>query len=170
MFNKIFIAAIIDKFYEKKVLTSADKLIVVSKSIRNLFLNKVKTDIHKKFEIIPNGYDEGDFKNVKNELPEDEIIITYTGTLTTIHNISGFIQALKSILSKEIKVKVKLVGKVHKSIKDEINKSGINKIFEYVGYVDHTKSIGYLSGSSIALLLIPHNKNNKGILTGKLFE
>lgn len=170
LFYKTFISSAIDKYYEKKVLTSADKIIVVSKSIQNLFLSKVKTNIQEKFEIIPNGYDEGDFENIKNELPENEIIITYTGTISTIHNITGFLHALKNILSKETHIKIKLVGKVNEKIKDEINRSGINKIFEYVGYVDHNKSIGHLSRSSIVLLLIPDIKNNKGILTGKLFE
>ncbi len=170
LFFKTFIALLIDKYYEKKVLSHADKLIVVSKSIKKLFLNKVKTDIGEKFKIIPNGYDDDDLKNVKNEMPKDEIIITYTGTITNIYNITGLLKALKNILSKEIKIKVKLVGKVNENIKDEINKSGIDKIIEYVGYVDHLKSIEYLSKSSILLLLIPHIKNNKGILTGKLFE
>ncbi len=170
MFYHTFIASAIDKSYEKKVLKHADKLIVVSKSMKTLLLEKVKAGIEEKFEIIPNGYDEDDFKNVKNIVPENEIIITHTGTITHIHNIDGFIAALKNILSKEIKINIKLVGDLNKDIKKKIHESGIDSIIEYSGYVDHARAIEYLGKSTLLLLLIPQIENNKGILTGKLFE
>jgi hypothetical protein len=40
----------------------------------------------------------------------------------------------------------------------------------FVGYVSHQKAIAFQEKSQVLLLLIPNINNNKGILTGKLFE
>ncbi len=170
MFYHTFIASAIDRSYEKKVLKCADKLIVVSKSMQNLLIEKVSAGITEKFMIIPNGYDEDDLKNLVSDTPKNEIVITHTGTITHIHNIDGFVAALKSILSKGIEFKVKLIGHLNKNIKEKIQQSGIENMVEYSGYVDHTKALEYLGKSTLLLLLIPEIVNNKGILTGKLFE
>jgi glycosyltransferase involved in cell wall biosynthesis len=170
IFYHTFIASAIDKSYELKVLKHADKLHVIGKSTQNILLGKVNADIKGKFEILPNGYDEDDFKSLIREIPKNEIIIIHTGTITNIYNIDGLIAALKSILLKGIKVKVKLIGNLNKSIKEKIYESGIDKIVEYSGYVNHTKAIEYLCRSTLLLLLIPQIENNKWILPGKLFE
>ena len=170
MFYHTFVASAIDRGYEKKVLKYADKLIIVSKSMQNLLVDKVSTNIREKFIIITNGYDEEDIKNVISTIPKNEIVITHTGTLTHIHNIDGLVAALKTTLSKGIKLKLKLIGHLNKNIKEKIHQNEIEHIVEYSDYIDHTKALKHLGKSTLLLLLIPEIANNKGILTGKLFE
>jgi hypothetical protein len=42
--------------------------------------------------------------------------------------------------------------------------------FIYSGYLSHKKSVQLLESADCLLLLIPNIKENKGILTGKIFE
>jgi glycosyltransferase involved in cell wall biosynthesis len=41
---------------------------------------------------------------------------------------------------------------------------------DFKGYLPHTESVALLQGADALLLLIPELPNNRGILTGKLFE
>jgi glycosyltransferase involved in cell wall biosynthesis len=41
---------------------------------------------------------------------------------------------------------------------------------EFIPYVNHSEAIDFMLKASILLLIIPEIENNKGILTGKLFE
>jgi len=47
---------------------------------------------------------------------------------------------------------------------------GLTESFERIDYVPHDQSIRYMQQSNALLLIIPEVKENKGILTGKLFE
>ncbi|MCY7361395.1 MAG: glycosyltransferase, partial [Ignavibacteria bacterium] len=81
-----------DLKYEKNVLENADKIITVGKNLKEIFVKKSKKINPQKVFVIPNGYDEEDFKNKPIEIEketeteietetENEFIITYTGTL-----------------------------------------------------------------------------------------
>ena len=51
----------IDANYEKKVLETADRIITIGKSLKASFCARVP-GIEEKTGVIPNGYDEADFK------------------------------------------------------------------------------------------------------------
>lgn len=164
-----FIAKKIDKNYEKKVLQNTNHILVVSNPIKqNLNKNSGKNILHK-ITVIPNGYDESDF-NYENSLKQEKFIITYTGTISTEYKLQGFFQALKN-LDENLKnnICVRFIGS-NVEIINTYNFSDNNIIIEKVNYLPHEEILKELHKSSLHLLVIPDNKNNKGILTGKLFE
>jgi len=159
----------IDRKYELSVIQKADKVIIVSNAIKDQFLAKSDDLKGNKFSVIPNGYDEEDFK--QEQPTESELfIITYTGTIAPNYNIEGFLNALKRLSEKETKFRLRFVGAISENFKKIINKASLDDITEYIDHVKHEDSINYLLKSSVLFLAIPHSKNNEGILTGKLFE
>ncbi len=162
------LARTIDIRYERKVVENADLLITVSKDAKRIFAEKSKLPVAAKTVVIPNGFDEEDFR-IKAVHTETKKVITYTGTISEAYDVECFLTALQS-LDNDLKqqIRIRFVGKVPPSVVQKFRATGLE--IELVGYVDHTKSIDYLFRSDLLLLVIPKVKNNKGILTGKFFE
>ncbi|MBL4652176.1 MAG: glycosyltransferase family 4 protein [Flavobacteriales bacterium] len=152
----------IDAKMERMALEKADDVVVVSEAIKKMFASKSEAVDANKIHVIPNGFDEEDFKSVAT-ISNDEFVITYTGTLSDIYDASAFITAFRSCKTK---IKLKLVGRIADEVVEKLRGENI----EVIGYVDHPKSIEYLQTSDALLLIIPKIENNEGILTGKLFE
>ena len=167
-FKHTALALRIDKNYERKVVEKADVLITVSEDVKRIFAEKSELPIAEKTFVIPNGFDEEDFR-ITHIPTETKRIITYTGTISEAYNVDCLLEAL-CLLSEDSKsqILVRFVGKVPPSVEQKFRSSGLE--IELVGYVDHTKSIEYLFRSDLLLLVIPKVKNNQGILTGKFFE
>jgi glycosyltransferase involved in cell wall biosynthesis len=158
----------IDRQLEKKCLESADNIIVVSDSIAKLF-NKRYNGIKSKISIIPNGYDEADFQNkVASETKYN--YISYIGNLGPSYPINNFLIEFNEFSSKNPKWRLRFVGNVFKDVKTQILNSDLSERVEFISYVEHKKAIDFMIESKALLLIIPNSEENKGILTGKLFE
>ena len=164
------IAKKIDERFEQRVLEGADQIITVSEDLKRIFSEKLKEKANSKILVIPNGYDEEDFKQeVKPE--NDKFIITYTGTISEAYDIDGFLEALSSFSKEELdKIILRFVGKVPSPVIQKIEQKLPKLSLDLVGYVDHQTSVNYLLQSNMQLLVIPNVENNKGIVTGKFYE
>jgi glycosyltransferase involved in cell wall biosynthesis len=167
-FKHTALARKIDRDYERKVVENADLLITVSEDVKRIFAEKSDLPISAKTVVIPNGYDEDDFR-ITNLPTESKKILTYTGTISEAYEVNGFLKALLGLDEKlKSQLLIRFVGKVPPSVEEKFRATGLE--LELVGYVDHAKSIEYLLRSDLLLLIIPKVKNNRGILTGKFFE
>jgi glycosyltransferase involved in cell wall biosynthesis len=167
-FKHTALALRIDKNYERKVIENADLLITVSEDVKRIFAEKSDLPVAAKTIVIPNGFDEDDFR-LTSLATETKKVITYTGTISEAYEVDGFLKALSGLDEKlKSQVLLRFVGKVPPSVEQKFRSTGLE--LELVGYVDHPKSIEYLLRSDLLLLVIPKVKNNRGILTGKFFE
>ena len=167
-FKHTALARKIDLNFEREVVENVDLLITVSEDLKRIFAEKSNLPIENKTVVIPNGFDEDDFRRT-NIPTENRKVITYTGTISEAYDVDSLLEAL-CLLSEDSKsqILVRFVGKVPSSVDARFRSSGIE--VELVGYVNHAKSIEYLFRSDLLLLVIPKVKNNRGILTGKFFE
>lgn len=167
-FKHTALARRIDLNYERKVIEQADLLITVSEDVKRIFAEKSRLPIDAKTAVIPNGFDEEDFR-ITSVPAESRKVITYTGTISEAYPVDCFLEAL-CLLSENLKshLLIRFVGKVPPSVVRKFRSTGLE--VELVGYVDHPKSIEYLFRSDLLLLVIPKVANNRGILTGKFFE
>jgi glycosyltransferase involved in cell wall biosynthesis len=167
-FNHTALALRIDKSYERKVIENADLLVTVSEDVKRIFAEKSNLPIASKTVVIPNGFDEDDFR-ITEVQAETRKIITYNGTISEAYDVDAFLEALVRLdTSLKSNILIRFVGKVPSSVAQKFRNTGLD--VELVGYVDHPKSIEYLFRSDLLLLVIPKVKNNQGILTGKFFE
>lgn len=173
-YKKMFhtsLAKKLDRRKEYDVLMNADKIIVVSDSIKRLFNKKITDKNNDKIVVIPNGFDDIDFTN-SDIVPNDNFTITYTGTIADNYNIDGFIKALISFKERntDARIQLKFVGHVSKKYHTMLESSLLNNICVFHNHVDHDSSISFLQKSDSLFLAIPNVPHNDGILTGKLFE
>lgn len=158
----------IDSKYERKMVENADQLITVSEDLKRIFAGKSALPVAHKISVIPNGFDQDDFR--KSNFPaEPKKIITYSGIFYEFYDVDDLLVAF-SLLNNDLKsnLMIRFVGNVPLSVVQKFRSNGLE--VESIGYVDHTKSIEYLLRSDLLLLLIAKGKDNRGILTGKFFE
>lgn len=158
----------LNAYYERQVLEHADKIITVSNSCKENFASKVACA--DRLLVIPNGYDETDFQGVSPLAQStDKKVISYVGVLSSLYDVSPFVEALETLSDEEkSKLLLRFVGNVDGGILNQIKSTGVS--VEFVPYVPHKEAIAYMCGSDILLLMLPQTVENKGILTGKLFE
>lgn len=157
--------------YERSVLLAADKIITVSEDCKRLFAEKA--DVADKITVVPNGYDNDDFKEklgVRSEKPEitsgasNLKVFSYVGVMAPQYDLSP----LKALVSGRKNIKLRFVGVVPGEKQLEIESWGVPT--EFISYVSHSEAVNYMQNSDVLLLFIPNVPNNEGILTGKLFE
>lgn len=163
------LAARYDKYLEKKVLTSADKIITVSNEVGKLLADKIKGS-SEKISIIPNGYDETDFENI-TPVSNSCFTIAYTGTISMSYRIDQFVEAV-SELPENVRrgIKIRFAGNVPEEIINLFRMKNLGHMVEVLGYIPHEEAISIMISATILLMAIPDTPDNKGIVTGKFFE
>ena len=169
---------------EQLCLKNADKIVVVSEDIKRHF-GANRKEILDKIHVIPNGFDEADFLKVKSEelrvksevesgkLRDESLtckVISYVGNLGEQYPVQGFLEAFSEIVKKDSDWKLNFVGNCHNGVKTLVEKLNLSKSVVFIPYVNHSEAIDFMIKARILLLIIPEIENNKGILTGKLFE
>lgn len=167
LFYHTRLSASIDQHYEKRVLRTADKIVVVSDSIKKLLSAKISEYSENKISVIPNGYDKEDFVDFERKV-NDSFVITYTGTIADDYHIESFLKAVSKLRTNNIKLR--LVGAVSDKYKNMIDRLGLGEKTWMTDHVKHDQAIRYMVTSDLLFLAIPDGPYNKGILTGKLFE
>jgi glycosyltransferase involved in cell wall biosynthesis len=167
-FYPTFLSRRIDSAYERRVLISADKIITVGKSLKELFSSKIP-GIEEKIEVISNGYDEEDFSSLIASKP-DAFTITYVGTLSGSYPINGLLKALKSLSEEGINFRLRFTGVVSPEHKELISSATGGSGIEFIPYSGHLTAIRNMLDASVLLLIIPDHFSSRSIITGKLFE
>ena len=157
-----------DANMEKLCLENADQIVVVSDAIKRSFSDKYP-DIQNKIVVIPNGFDEADFEGV-SKLETHEKIIRYVGNLGPQYPVEGFLQAFSNVVNRDPEWKLQFIGNCHSGVNRMVEKLLLNDFVQFTPYVSHAEAIQYMMQATVLLLIIPDIDDNKGILTGKLFE
>lgn len=163
------ISRYIDRRLERAVLTSADKIITVGKTLKQLFLDKYKGVSSLDVTVITNGYDSVDFEGITKS-KSDKFRICYTGTMSDQYSPGLFFQALSTIDKRysDIPIEIDIVGTIPQSVKEELDIYGLE--INYIETVPHSRVIEYQVDADMLLLVIPKVESANLILTGKMFE
>jgi glycosyltransferase involved in cell wall biosynthesis len=162
-FYPTILSKAIDLRFEKNVLKNADKIFTVGPSLKTIFSSKIK-GLEEKIEVVTNGYDESDFKDISKKRPS-RFTITYVGTLSDIYPVEGLIAAVNSL-----DLLLRFVGTISEKTRIMLEENIPAESLEFQPYVTHDESIKFMMNSSLLLLIIPLHQSNKSIITGKLFE
>ena len=153
---------------EESVLKNADCILTVSSTLQQEFYK-----IAKRVAVITNGFDD-EFLDSKKVILDTSFSISYIGLLPKQSNPSLLFKVLKRLCQENLAFKndlqINFIGDISEEVKAEIEANSLAKNTNFIGYVSHQEAIVYQKKSQVLLLLIPDVKNNKGILTGKLFE
>jgi len=167
--NLTFFADKLHRAMERKVIQSADNVIVVSNGMKDEF--ELLTP--KSLEIITNGYDDDD-TSVDNVALDEKFSLAHIGTLNAARNPIILWKVLGELCLQnplfKTDLQICLVGKTDFSVISDITKNGLLDNVEKINYLTHTEAIQKQQQSQVLLLLINNSNNAKGILTGKFFE
>ncbi len=156
----------IDAMLEKKCLRRADAVTTISNNLAELFNSKIPAD---KYRVISNGYDETDFHEIETNKTE-AFTIAYTGSISKDRVPYPLLSALQKAKENNLKVKLLFAGRFCPEFLNELERRKIKDLFETSGFVPHSESTKILQTADALLLVVDDVPDNKGFLTGKLFE
>ncbi len=171
-YKELNLTSIADNIHHKmefNVLTKADKVVVISNSMREDF-RKIKD---RDYSVITNGYDTEDTASV-SVLPEKKFTVSYIGSMAKSRNPeslwNAFADLKKSVTGFGNNLVIRLVGSVDFSVLESIERAGLKDNLEKVDYRPHNEIITLQNQSRLLLLIINDTPNAKVILPGKFFE
>ncbi|MBS1534107.1 MAG: glycosyltransferase family 4 protein [Bacteroidetes bacterium] len=155
------------RMLEKKVLNTADQIIVTSPSTQAEFEKKTI----KPIAVITNGFDH---EKVAPQTLDKKFSLAHIGSLLSERNPVHLWQALSDLV-KEIPgfadyLQLKLIGTVSKEVLETIGSYNLNEFILNLGYVSHQEALEHQRKSQVLLLIEINSRNTISIIPGKLFE
>lgn len=158
------------KRLEKNVLTRADRVVTISKSCG--------TDLEalggRKVDVITNGYDEDDFKFGESLAPLPGFLFHHTGALNKDRNPYTLWKVLGDLCREDAQLKkdlvLKFTGKTDAIVFESLKSQGLEANAQRTEYMPHSEVVKVMAQSPVLLLPLNNTPNNKGVLSGKLFE
>ncbi len=155
------------KALEAAVLTSADTIIVTSKTTKTEF----EAITSKPIEVITNGYD---VEKIEKQTLDDKFTLAHIGSFLSERNPKILWQALQELVAENADFKndfrLKLIGATSQEVLDTISEFKLNAYVLNLGYVSHQEAVEHQRKSQVLLLIEINSSATKSIIPGKLFE
>ena len=155
------------KALEKEVLTTADTIIVTSKTTKTEFQAITSQPI----EVITNGYD---VEKVTKQPLDEKFTLAHIGSFLSERNPRILWKALKELTKENPDFRrdfqLKLIGAVSQEVLDTISEFRLNDFVLNLGYVSHQEAVEHQRKSQVLLLIEINSNDTKSIIPGKLFE
>lgn len=155
------------KALEKEVLTTADTIIVTSKTTKTEFQAITSQPI----EVITNGYD---VEKVTKQPLDEKFTLAHIGSFLSERNPRILWKVLKELTKENPDFRrdfqLKLIGAVSQEVLDTISEFRLNDFVLNLGYVSHQEAVEHQRKSQVLLLIEINSEDTKSIIPGKLFE
>lgn len=155
------------KKLERKVLGSADQIIVTSQTTKADFAQITKRPI----EIITNGYD---VENVPTVSLDTKFSLAHIGSLLSERNPLFLWQALSELVHEipgfSDHFELKLIGTLSPEVLESIHLYQLDAFVNNPGYLPHKEAIAQQRSSQVLLLIEINSLRTRSIIPGKLFE
>lgn len=158
----------IDRRIERKTIAKMDAIVTVGDELVKI-LNR-KTD--KKVNLIYNGFDERYFKDIDYQRT-DKFRIIYAGSISKEENPECFFKSIERLKAKENflnDLEIHFLGNFPPYLHEIVNSSSVKENVKFSPYTFYADSIKLIINSELSFMIIPDTKDNKCILTSKLFE
>ncbi len=159
-----------DKKFEDEVLALADAVSVVSPGMQKEF-----SDRNDNVLVVMNGFDMADMEAADTNIEHDaKFRLTYTGNFKPNQHIPEIWDGICELINEDEgfgkDFRLQFVGNVDASAPDYFIGKGHSENLELLSYVPHAEATRLMTGSVLLLFVVPQSRNNKLIITGKLFE
>jgi glycosyltransferase involved in cell wall biosynthesis len=155
------------KALEKKVLNSADTIIVTSKTTKTEF----QAITSKPIEVITNGYD---IETIEKQTLDKKFTLAHIGSFLSERNPIMLWESLKELINENQDFKndfqLKLIGAISQEVLDTISEFKLQDYVLNLGYLSHQEAIEHQRKSQVLLLIEINSEATKSIIPGKLFE
>ena len=152
---------------ERKVLQTADQIIVTSNVTKQEFQKKTEQPI----AVITNGYD---VEKTEAITLDKKFTIAHIGSLLAKRNPEILWKVLQELIEENEefakRFQLKLVGAVSQNVLNSIQNNNLSIYLNNVSYVSHKEAITFQKQSQVLLLIEIDSEETKCIIPGKLFE
>ena len=160
----------IHKKLEREVLQVAD----VVTTITPFYVRHFERLGGRKVQLLTNGFDEDDFRDVKVSRNE-KFIIRHVGIVNEKCNPRPFFKAVEALVSENSSfasdVQIEFIGQVYEPVKVEVQKNDLlNTRTKFINTMPHKELMKIYGNASILLLVLHGYKDAEGYMPGKLFE
>lgn len=175
IFKGMFPFIIFEEYLESQVNKCADIITTVSLPLAMQIKNKYQLD---KVEVIENGFDLDDLKNISEEpfWTDQKVRLVYTGVIYSgKRDPSPLFQAIQEISNSDKKnlldkLEVIFIGNNQALIDSLIAKFNVELWVKYKGFLSREDSLRMQRDAHALIFLEFEGNGVDGILTGKLFE
>ena len=156
---------------EQSVLNDADHINNVSKIWKEKY-ERLYPEIITKSSLIPNGYDEEDFKRLTKKRRNKIFTIGYNGTFSRIVPIEPLIAAMIEIhKTKKISIKLSIATPIKLGqLKSKYPYLFQNSLIDHRGFLSHKESLQNLYRSDASVLILNDIPATEGMIPAKTFE
>jgi glycosyltransferase involved in cell wall biosynthesis len=155
------------KKLERKVLNTADTIIVTSNTTKKEFESITK----KPIAVITNGYDT---ENIAKQALDTKFTLAHIGSFLSERNPQllweSLVELVQEIPDFKNHLEIKLIGAVSQEVLETIKEFRLNPYLNNLGYVSHSEAIAHQRKSQVLLLIEINSEDTKSIIPGKLFE
>lgn len=159
--NRLYPLGRFEKYLEKKVLKRASYVITTTEECKNGFLSLYPSLDREKFHVIPNGYDEDDFKEVKPQ-KFNKLTMIFTGNLYQQKPPTELFQAICLAVKEKPEIQEKFqflfIGSQYQGFSKLVKKWRLEGIVRIISYKEHHECLSYLLGSDICYYDFPYDK------------
>lgn len=156
---------------EKSVFNDADHINNVSKIWKEKY-ERLYPEIVAKSSLIPNGYDEEDFKHLTRKTRNKIFTIGYNGTFSRIVPIEPLIAAMIEIHKTEkISIRLSIATPIKlRKLKSKYPYLFHNSLIDHKGFLPHKESLQKLYQSDTSILILNDIPAIKGMIPAKAYE
>jgi glycosyltransferase involved in cell wall biosynthesis len=155
------------KALEYRVLNTADRIIVTSKTTKTEF----RAITNKPISVITNGYDTEPATEV---ILDSKFSLAHIGSFLSERNPVILWESLAELIDEvpdfKSHLELKLIGAVSQEILDTISQFNLDLFLNNLGYVSHSEAVAHQRNSQVLLLIEINSEETKSIIPGKLFE
>jgi glycosyltransferase involved in cell wall biosynthesis len=155
------------KDLERKVLTTADTVIVTSPTTKKEF----EALTSKPIAVITNGYD---VEKIVRQPLDEKFTLAHIGSFLSERNPQILWQAIAELITENTDFKthfqLKLIGAVSREVLEAIAQHELNDYVNNLGYISHAEAVAQQRKSQVLLLVEIDREETKCIIPGKLFE
>jgi glycosyltransferase involved in cell wall biosynthesis len=168
-----FILKYWNTYFEKKIVKSSSLILTVSDFLKLKISSLIK---HKKYKIIPNGYDPEAISNIKNIGQQTEFLsFAFVGTLYDWHPIRSFLSVFSSFIKThpDSKIKIYFYG-INFYCEDKYSNFNEFILAEFPHLKDHMEIYKKMSNEDLLKELAKQNVmllfNDYSLLGTKIFD
>ncbi|MCR4437596.1 MAG: glycosyltransferase family 4 protein [bacterium] len=162
----------LNRALERLVLRCADAVVCVSRQLSVSLRDKSGRE-RLPVAVIPNGYDEQDFRPVQMRRSSSRNVV-YCGSLSRLADPSNLLKACASLVGQRPDLRGRLrltfVGEsIGLDLSGLVARLGLHGLVHATGYVEHESAVRFLQEADVLVLLLT-GTTSRDVVPGKVFE
>lgn len=155
--SDIFLSKGCERFFNKIILKTADSIIVLTQAMGD----KLTTLVSIPYEVIPNGCDTEQFKNLNKDIcrkklniETNEKIILFVGRLHPVKGIEYLVDAMVHIQKRYKNTKLLIIGngEQKRELEKRVNNYKLNDFVQFIGELPHSQLPDFFVASDFFVL------------------